>query len=88
MNKEEIKKLIRNYVSEHVFSGKLASDFTDDTLLVSTRIINSIIVMHMINHFEEVLKIELEAHEVNIDNLDSVNIMAEFFENKINARKG
>ncbi len=85
MNKDEIKKLIRSYVAEHVFSGKLPVDFNDDTLLVSSRIINSIIVMHLINHFEEALKIELEAHEVNIDNLDSVNIMADFFAGKLNA---
>jgi acyl carrier protein len=87
MQKDEIKKQIRSYISEHVFSGKMPADFTDDTKMISTRLVNSIIVMHMINHFEESLKIELEAHEVSVDNLDTVNLIADFFNGKVNAGK-
>ena len=85
METTQLKKLIREYIAEHVFSGKLPADFTDDTALVSSRLINSIVVLHMINHFEELLKISLEAHEVSVDNLDTVNMISAFFVGKINA---
>ncbi|MGZ3882983.1 MAG: hypothetical protein ACXVP0_15365 [Bacteroidia bacterium] len=87
MTKDQIKKMVKEYIAEHVFSGAVPSDFTDDTLMISTRIVNSIVVMHMINHFEELLKVEVEAHEVNVDNLDSVNLVTLFFFNKVNAGK-
>ena len=85
MEPAQIKKLIREYIAKHVFSGTLPSDFTDDTPLVSTRLINSIVVLHLINHFEELFKIEFEAHEISVDNLDTVNMISEFFHSKINA---
>ena len=85
MDNSQIKKLLKEYIAEHVFSGKLPGDFTDDTALVSSRLINSIVVLHMINHFEELFKISFEAHEISIDNLDTINMMATFFQSKMNA---
>lgn len=87
MTIEKIKKMLNAYISEHLFAGKLPSDFNENTPLVSSRIVNSISVLHMVNHFEETLNIELEAHEVNVDNLDTVELFSEFLMKKLNAAK-
>jgi acyl carrier protein len=85
MSKDAIVKKVSDYISDHVFSGKLPSDFTNDTPMVSTRLVNSIAVLHMVNHFEEEFKVEFEAHEISVDNLDTVNLFADFIASKVNA---
>lgn len=78
MDKEQIKTSVRKYISENIFGNQLPKDFNDDTPLVSTRLMDSIITLKMINHFEDLLNMECKAHEVTADNLDSVNIFTDF----------
>lgn len=85
MSKDAIVKKILEYITDHVFSGKMPADFTNDTPMISTRLVNSIAVLHMINHFEEEMSIEFEAHEISVDNLDTVNLFADFIASKVNA---
>lgn len=87
MTLSEIKEILKSYLSKQVFSGHLPKDFNDDTPLISSRLVNSITVLHLVNHVEEIFKLEFEAHEVNVDNLDTINLFGEFLEKKINARK-
>lgn len=82
MNKETLKNNVRNYIVDALFNGTPPTDFTDDTLLVSSRIMDSIVTLHMVNYFEDLLKIEFQAHEVTIENLDSVNIITNFLASK------
>lgn len=86
MTKDGIKQKITGFIAEHVFSGKLPVDFTNDSTLVSSRLVNSITILQMISFLEEELKVQFEAHEVNADNLDTVNILTEFIFHKLNAR--
>lgn len=83
MNRDEIKKDVRNYIAQKMFKGNLPSDFTDDTKLISSRLIDSIVVLSMVNYLEEKTKIEFEAHEVSVENLDSVNIIVDFLLKKL-----
>ena len=82
MKKQELKDAVRNYVSAEVFNGTKPAEFTDDMLIVSTRLMDSIVTLNLVNHFEEMLGIEFQAHEVNIDNLDSVNLITNFLATK------
>jgi acyl carrier protein len=83
MTKNDITKEVRAYVTEKLFRGNVPADFTNDTPLISSRLLDSIIVLGLINHLEETLNIELEAHEVSVDNLDTINIMADFILQKL-----
>lgn len=86
MTRDEIVKMILDYISEHVFSGKMPSDFTNDTSMVNSRLVNSIIVLHLVNHIEEKLNIEFDAHEISVDNIDTVNVLSDFIVKKRNAQ--
>ncbi len=83
MDKEQIKNSVRNYIAQNIFGNKLPNDFNDDTALVSSRLMDSISTLKMINHFEDELKIECKAHEVTADNLDSVNVFTAFLLRKL-----
>lgn len=87
MTVSEIKEILKSYLAKQVFSGNLPKDFNDDTTLISSRLVNSISVLHMVNYIEELLKVEFEAHEVNVDNLDTINLFADFLAKKLNAGK-
>lgn len=84
MTAEEIKPEIRKYLVENLFNGDAPADFNDDTILATSRLMDSIIALNMIVHFEDMLGIEVEAHEVNIDNLDTINAFAGFMAFKKN----
>lgn len=83
MNKNDIVKEVRDFVTEKLFRGNVPSDFTNDTPLISSRLLDSIVVLGLISHLEETLKIEFEAHEVSVDNLDTINITADFLFQKL-----
>ena len=78
MEREQLKNEIRNYLEQNVFSGNIPAGFTDDSPIVSNRLMDSILTLKLISHFEELLNIEFRAHEVTVENLDSVNILANF----------
>jgi acyl carrier protein len=82
VNKQELKNAVRNYITAEVFAGTTPEGFNDDMKIVSTRLMDSIVTLNMVNHFEEYLGIQLQAHEVNVDNLDSVNMISNFLSAK------
>jgi acyl carrier protein len=83
MNRNDIINELRSYITEKLFRNGIPSDFTNDTPLISTRLLDSIVVLGLISHLEEKLNIELEAHEVSVDNLDTIHIMADFILQKL-----
>jgi acyl carrier protein len=83
MNKQDVIKEVRGFVTEKLFRGNTPADFTNDTSLISSRLLDSIVVLGLISHIEEKLNIELEAHEVSVDNLDTINITADFILQKL-----
>jgi len=83
MNRNEILNEVKGYVTEKLFHGKVPADFTNDTPLISTRLLDSIVVLGLISHIEEKFNIELEAHEVSVDNLDTINITSDFLFQKL-----
>ncbi|MBL7894002.1 MAG: hypothetical protein JNK50_01825 [Bacteroidia bacterium] len=83
MNRDELKKEVRSFIANKMFKGNLPGDFTDDTKLISSRLIDSIVVLSMVNYLEEKTKTEFAAHEVSVENLDTVNIIADFLSKKL-----
>lgn len=83
MNRNDIVKEVRDFIAERLFRGNIPADFTDDTPLISSRLLDSIIVLGMISHLEETLNVEFEAHEVSVDNLDTINKTADFLSQKL-----
>lgn len=83
MTKNDIEKEVRSFITEKLFRGDAPADFNNDTALISSRLLDSIVVLGMISHLEEKFNIEFEAHEVNVDNLDTINKTIEFLSQKL-----
>lgn len=83
MDKHNLIKEVAAYIVDKLFGGKPPADFNNDTALISSRLLNSIVVLGMINDFEEKFSVEFEAHEVNVENLDTINKTADFLFQKL-----
>ncbi|GAB4134575.1 MAG: hypothetical protein Fur0041_08000 [Bacteroidia bacterium] len=78
-----IKSKVRHFLNEQ-FSGLGSNiDIQDDTPLISSRLMDSIIALKLVNYLEDNFNIEFEAHEVDQDNLDSINIITNFVLGKL-----
>lgn len=82
MTKNDVIKVMREFVVQKLFRGEAPPDFTNDTPLISTRLLDSIVVLSLVAHLESELNVEFEAHEVNVDNLDTINKAADFLSQK------
>lgn len=76
--KEDIKEYIKNNIAKEE-NLKLEND----TPLISSRIIDSISTLKMVDYLEKKFKIEFQPYEVDTDNLDSINLIAQFVSSKI-----
>jgi acyl carrier protein len=79
----ESKQVIREFLIENMFNGNDNGELTDDTPLISSRLMDSIIALKLVTHLEEKFGIEFEAEEVDQDNLDTINKLSAFVQKKM-----
>lgn len=75
---EEIKRTVRQFLEENLVANHSGIVLTDDTPLISSRLLDSIVALKLVSHLESTFGIEFEAHEVDQDNLDSIAIITAF----------
>ncbi len=80
----EIKSKVKAYLFSEFLEEEDYSDLSDKTPLISTGILDSISTLKMVSYLEETYQIEFEAHEVDQDNLDSLDNIANFVLFKLN----
>lgn len=83
MEREEIRKMVYDYVTQFIFRGQLPADFNSDTPMLSSRLLDSVLTLKLINHFEDTLKVEFRAHEITMENVDTVNIFTDCLYRKL-----
>lgn len=82
MANEKNKQSISDYIKEEFLNESEATEFTDETPLVSSRIMDSISTLQLVDYIEKEFDIEFNHHEVDQDNLDTVNRIWEFIKSK------
>lgn len=80
---EEIRNTTRNYIKEHFLASRNIADISDSTPLITGGIMDSISTMQLISFLEKHFHIEFQPHEVDRDNFDSVDIIANFVSKKL-----
>lgn len=81
----EIKAKIRAFITEKFLKNFDSKDLLDSTPLISGGIIDSISTMLLISFLEKEFHFEFQAHEVDRDNLDSIEVIANFVLSKVSA---
>jgi len=77
---QDIRAAVRSFIITNIPD---ALTLADDANLISTRLMDSIVALKLVNYLEETFKIEFEAHEVVQENLDSINIIVSFVQSKM-----
>jgi acyl carrier protein len=85
LDREAVKAAIRSQVIELAKSlGMDASEIGDDDVIPATGLLDSTAVIQLVVWYEQTYELPLKQEEINIDNLGSINAMADF----LIARKG
>lgn len=77
MDQTAVKTAITKYLEEVIVDDEDVSIETN-TMLVSDGVLDSISTLRLVDFLEKEFDIEFEPHEVDKDNLDSVDLMAAF----------
>ena len=79
LDRDEIKAALRYKVVELAKNLDLdASGVTDDDILPATGLLDSNAILELVVWFETTYGFPIKQEEINIDNLGSINAMADF----------
>ena len=78
---EDIKQSVREYIIENFTQNDV--NLTDDLSLIKGGVIDSITTLQLVEFLEEKFSIEFAAHEVDADNLDTIDKIADFVGSKL-----
>jgi len=82
MEANEIKNEIRKYVIETIIQGDF-NTIKNDTPLISGGIMDSISTLKLVSFLEKKFAIEFQPHEVDRENLDSIDLITDFTVSKM-----
>ncbi len=82
MEQVKDKQFLLDYIKTEFLSNTEIEGFNEDTPLVSSRIMDSISTIQLVDFIEKEFEVEFFHHEVDQENLDSVNLMWEFIKSK------
>ena len=79
LNRNEIKAALRAKVVELAKALDMdASGVTDDEILPATGLLDSSAILELVVWYEATYDFQIMQEEINIDNLGSINAMADF----------
>lgn len=79
----QIHDHIRAFIVQNALGGKDSNELQNDTPLISSRMMDSIVALKLVSDLEARFNIEFEAHEVTQENLNTINSLASFVESKM-----
>lgn len=78
-NKNEI---IKQFILTEFLPGEDSSLLLDSTPLITGGILDSLATLKMVEFLEKTFSIRIEAHEADVDNLDTIEKIAHFVASK------
>lgn len=80
----QVKEKVKAFVVERFLKNAENKELTYSTPLISGGLIDSILTMQLVVFLEQTFNFEFQAHEVDRDNLDTIDIIAAFVVKKLN----
>jgi acyl carrier protein len=77
VDRNEIKLIVREYIAGQFLPGEDPESLTDEVRLVSDAILDSLASLKLVSFLEERFGISVEAHEVDIDHLDTLSLVTD-----------
>ncbi len=79
----DMTEAVRAYIMEEFLPGASPDELKDNTLLIGGGIIDSIGILRFVGFLEERFDIEIQAHEINDVNFESVAGIVSFVSSKL-----
>lgn len=79
---DQVRTAVRDYLLTEFLPGEDEAALTDTTPLITGGILDSIASVKLVSHLEEHFGVHFEAHEVNVDHLDTVTRIVRTVESK------
>lgn len=83
MVKTDIEEKLKTYINKEFFKGDPEA-LTPETPLLTSGILDSISALQMVDYIEETFEIQFDAHDVDQENLNSINSLTTFIIEKLN----
>jgi acyl carrier protein len=80
---DDFKRDIKQFIMAEFLPGENADELTDTTPLISGGVLDSIATLKLVMHMEQVYGVELEPHEVDKENLDTLEQIARMLARKL-----
>lgn len=77
MTKDEIASEVRAYIAAEFLPGESPEAILPDTRLVSDGILDSLASLKLVSWLEERYGVSIAAHEVDVDHLDTLGLIAD-----------
>lgn len=81
MSTEDIKNEIREYIKTFIVKSDTIQ-LNNDTPLITGGIIDSISTLKMVDFLEKKYNIEFQPHDVDRENLDTIDLITRYVESK------
>jgi acyl carrier protein len=82
---DAIKQDIKDYIMGEFLPGESPDELSDSTPLISGGILDSIATLKLVMYLEEKYSVNFEPHEVDKENLDSLDLVARLLRSKLPA---
>ena len=76
MDLDALKSKVKEYILREFLPGESPEALTDSTPLISGGILDSIATLKLVSFLEDQFGIALEAHDVDADHLDTIDMIA------------
>lgn len=80
---DEIKQDIKNFIMAEFLPGESPDELTDSTPLISGGILDSIATLKLVMYVEEKYRVNFEPHEVDKENLDTLELITRLLRSKL-----
>lgn len=81
----DIKAVVHEFLLREFLPGEDPAELTDQTPLISGAILDSISTLKLVNFLEQRFDVTVEAHEADIDHLDTLDRIARMIARKRDA---
>lgn len=80
---DAIKDDIKGFIMSEFLPGENPDELTDSTPLITGGILDSIATLKLVMHLEEKYRVTFAPHEVDKENLDTLDLIAGFVRGKL-----
>lgn len=80
---EQMIAEVKSYILKEFLPGENPDELTDYTALVTGGILDSLATLKLVAFIEERYKIELQAHEVDVEHLNTISDLVKLIRSKL-----